>query len=166
MTRKALLGLIIVTSSVIALVHVVSQAYVFATLSVVLGVIWVVHEEIQAGKFSTVLFVALLMLAILKGTDQSLIVLVLLGVSTNLAAWDLSRFRARIADETRQEVIALLESRHLSRLALTIGAGFVVAMLPVFIQISINFVVLLLMILLLMIALRRSVLHMRGDSSR
>jgi hypothetical protein len=165
MTRKVLLGLIIVTSSVFSFVYAASQAYFFAALAFGLGLVWLVLEAIGDGRFSTVFFLAFLALAILRSMDQAPVTMLLLGFTTNLAAWDLARFRARIASETMSEVLALLETQHLQKLAVTAFAGLVIALLPVFIQISINFVVLLIIILLTMVALRRSILLISSESS-
>jgi hypothetical protein len=163
MTGKVLFGLIIVTSSVFSFVYAASQAYLFAAFAFGLGVFWLVMEAKNEPAFSTIFFLAFVALAILRSVDQAPVIMLLLGFTANLAAWDWSRFRARIADETRLEVVALLETRHLQKLAVTAFAGFVIALLPVFIQISINFVVVLLLILLTMIALRRSMLLIRGE---
>lgn len=165
MTRIALSGLIIVTSIVIALDYTAVQAYGFALIAFGLGVTWLALEMREVRAFGTVFFLAFLILTILRSLAQASVVIPLLALTTNLAAWDLSRFRARISGEAGDEVVALLETRHLQKLAVTALAGFAIALLPVFIQLSLNFVILISIILGIMVVLRQSVLLINGKSS-
>ena len=162
MAKKSLIGLIVITAAVFALIYVTAQMAAPAAVAVGLGVIWLLLE-VQDRAFALVFFLAFAALAILGSLYQASPLLVLLGLSTDLAAWDLSRFRARIAGAVEDEAAALLEIKHLRKLAVTAGAGFLLALPALFIQLSINFVVLLLLVLLTIIALRRSMLALRGS---
>lgn len=162
-TKRVLVGLIIVTAAVFTFIHTALQTYGLAVLAVGLGLAWLMVEIRYARTFATGFFLAFLALAVVGSLNHAFIPAVLLGLSADLAAWDISRFRARIVGGTETEAVALLESRHLRKLAVTAGAGFFIALLPVFIQISISFVVLLLVILIMMIALRQSMLYLRHD---
>jgi hypothetical protein len=164
MTKKVLLGFIVVTGTVFSFIYAASQAYLFAALAIGVGSVWFILEVKEEREFGTVFFLAFLALAILRSMYQAPVAMLLLGLSTDLAAWDLSRFRIRIASETEREAVALLETGHLRKLAVTACAGFFVALLPVFVQISVSFVALLLIILVTMIALRRSMFYLRQGS--
>ncbi len=161
--KRVLMVLIVVTAVVFALVHAASQDYGLAVLAVGLGLGWLVLEVQRQSAFATGFFLAFLVLAIIGGFNHASTPAVLLGLSTDLAAWDISRLRARIAGKTTNEAAALLETRHLQQLAVTAAAGFFIALIPVLIQLSISFVILLLLILLLMIALRQSMMYLRHD---
>ncbi len=163
MSQRILWGLIVVTAAVLALIYAALEAYGLAALAVGLGAAWLVLDVRMAFRFDSAFFLAFVALAILGSLLGASAPLVLLGVSTDLAAWDIARFRARIAGEAEGEAAALLETKHLRKLAVTAGVGFVIALLPVLIQISINFVALLLIILLIMILLRRSMLSLRPN---
>lgn len=174
MSKNVLLGLIVVTAAVFAFVYGIVQLYPLAAVAVGLGIVWAALElrtlELRAmnlfGVVSTVAFVAFVALAAGASLKQAPAPLVLLGLSTALAAWDVARFRVRIGSDVEAEPLAKLESDHLRKLAITISAGFLIALMPLAIQISLNFVVLLLLILIAVVALRRSMFYLRRDPAR
>lgn len=161
--KRVLVALIIVTAAVFAFIYAASQDYWLAVLAVGLGLGWLVLETKGQRSVGTLFFIAFAALAIAASLRHAAVTAVLLGLSADLAAWDISRFSARIVGETANEAAAFLEMKHLQKLAVTAGAGFFIALLPVFIQISISFIVLLLVILVMIIALRQSMLYLRND---
>ena len=162
MAKKSLFALIVITAVVFALIYAAVQMYALVAVAVGLGAAWLFLEIKRTHPLATAFFLAFAGLAVLGSLKHASPVIVLLGLTTDLAAWDLSRLRARIAGKAEIDALALLETKHLRKLAITASAGFLIALLPLIIQLSINFVVLLLIVLLTVIALRRSMLVARG----
>jgi hypothetical protein len=156
-TKKVLWGLIVVTAAAFSVIYVMSQQRLLVFFAVGLGLIWLALEARKENPLGPVFFLAFLALAVAGSLSNAPLLITLLGLSTNLAAWDLSRFRARIADETESDITAELQRKHLHKLAVTASAGFFIALLPVYIHFSIGFVILCLVMVLAMIALRRSI---------
>lgn len=163
MAKNVLLALIVITSVVFAIVYTSAQMYAVAAVAVALGAVWLLLEAQTEYRVAVVFFLAFVALAVLGTLYQSSAVLILFGLTTDLAAWDLSRFRRRIAGVAEADAAALLATNHLRKLAITAAAGFLIALLPLLIELSINFVVLLLFVLLTIIALRRSMFALRGS---
>jgi hypothetical protein len=161
-TKKVLLGLVVVTTAAFSFIYAVSQQHLLAVFTVGLGFVWLILEVKGENHLSSVFFLAFLALTIVGSLGNAPILIVLLGLSTDLAAWDLSRFRARIADETESDTTAVLEIKHLQKLMVTACMGFFIALLPVFIHISIGFVIFGCVMVLAMITLRRSLLYFRN----
>ena len=164
MTTKILYGLIILTSVLLAVASIVLQAYLFAGVAIISGVIWLllqIKEQEPPHSFFFVLFLGLTILGSLRHIS---IPFMLLALSSNLAAWDLARFLARISLEEESASKTLMETKHLQKLAFTLAIGFLVALLPTFIHISLNFVVFLFLLFLLILTLRKSVLYLRKEA--
>ena len=162
-TKRVLWGLIVVTTAVFSLVYAVLQQPLLAAFAVGLGLLWLGLEVKGENPLASVFFVSFLALAIVGSLISAPILIILLGLSTDLAAWDLSRFRTRIASEIERGTTATLEAKHLRMLAVTASAGFFVALPPVFIHLAIGFVIFGFIMVLTMIALRRSMLYFRSD---
>lgn len=162
-TKTVLWGLILVTAVAFSFVYVELQQYWLTAVVVGLGVIWL-NSEVQAKNPSpTAFFLSFLVLAIVGSLRNAPILVILLGFSADLAAWDLSRFQARIAGKIERDTTKALEIRHLQKLTVTASAGYLIALPPVFIHFSIDFVIFGCVMVLAMIALRRSILYFRGD---
>jgi hypothetical protein len=161
-TKRVLWGLIIVTTAAFSLVNAVLQQPPLAALAAGLGLFWLSLEIRGRNPLTSVFFLSFLALAIVESLESAPILIILLGVSTDLAAWDLSRFQARIADEIGSSTTVTLEVKHLQKLAVTTSAGFFIALPPVFFHLAIDFVIFGCVMVLAMIALRRSMLYFRG----
>ncbi len=162
MAKKSLFALIVITAAVFSFIYAAAQMYALAAVAAGLGAAWLFLEIKRTHPLATAFFLVFAGLAVLGSLKQASPVIVLLGLTTDLAAWDLSRLRVRLAGKSESEALALLETKHLQKLAVTACAGFLIALLPLIIQLSINFVVLLVIVLLTVIVLRRSVLVARG----
>ena len=66
----------------------------------------------------------------------------------------------------QQDVSPDLHRRHLERLAVPLGVGYGLALVPMFIRVPISFVAFLVLTLLAMILFRQAVLGLRGDNKR
>lgn len=157
-TKRVLWVLIIVTTAAFLFVYLASQQVLIAVFALGLGLSWLGIEIKGDNPITSLFFLAFLALALVGSLSNALITL--LGLSAALAAWDLSRFRTRIADEVETD---LLENRHLQKLAITVSAGYVIALLPVFIHLSLNFLLFSLVTLLAVFALRQAMLYFRSD---
>jgi hypothetical protein len=164
MTTKVLYGLIILTSVLLTVANIVLQEYLFAGVAIVSGVIWLLLQIKEQEPPHSFFFVLFLGLAILGSLHHISIPFMLLVLSSDLAAWDLSRFLARISQEEESASKTLMESKHLQKLAFTLAIGFLVALLPTFVHISLNFVVFLVMLFLLMLTLRKSIHYLRTEA--
>jgi len=162
-TKRALWSLVGVTTATLSIVSVISQAYLFAACAFLLGLIWLILEIKGKNPLTSVLFVCFAGLAVWGSLSNPSSLVMLFALSTTLAAWDLSRFRARIMNETEGEAKALLQKKHLQKLTAVTCLGFVIALPPLLIQISTNFVVMSFVMFLAMIALRKLVLYLRHD---
>ena len=160
MTKRLLGVLIVVTTTTLSSVFFATQANAMAFLTLALGFSWLILEINDKHAFSWLFFLTFLSLAGLGGLQNLSVPMLLLGLSTNLAAWDLSRFYARTSSEPQSELKSLLERNHAQKLFATLGMTFLVALVPVFIRISIGFVGLVLVVVVAMLALRRSILSL------
>ncbi len=158
---KALLVLIVLMIILFPAAYVVSQDYLAAILALGLGTLWLVLEINGQPNSSSLFFVCFLGFAMWGSLRGLPIPVLLVGLSLDLAAWDLSRFRARTADDDPDTD---LEAAHLQKLAVTIGAGFSLALLSTLIRLSIslNFVIFCVIVLLTVIVLRKAALSLRN----
>ncbi|HVU14576.1 MAG TPA: hypothetical protein VHD90_25035 [Phototrophicaceae bacterium] len=163
MIRQLQFGLIGIAALVFAVLFVGSQEYVTAGAALVFGVIWIVLEVRLWNPLRTVLMIAFVGLAAANALEQASNSLILLGLIAALAAWDLSRFWPRIQEEEAGAAKTRLERAHLQKLALVSGGGFVVALIPLAIQISIQFVGLCLIALIAAVLLRAGIGSLRGE---
>ncbi len=99
MAKKSLIGLIVITAAVFSFSYAAAQVYGFVAVAVGLGAAWLTLEVKREHRFATAFFLAFVALAVLASLKQASPLIVLLGLTTDLAAWDLSRFRRRIAGE-------------------------------------------------------------------
>jgi hypothetical protein len=163
MTKKVLCGLIMLTAAIFSAMYLIAQAYLIAALSFILGLIWLILEMTENGAPASVFFLFYLALAIIGTLNNISVATALVGLSTDLAAWDLSRFRARITNGMEWKTESLLETRHLQILAAAIGSGLIIGLSFSLIRISISFAVLASITLLVMVAFRKSILNLRGQ---
>ena len=164
MTTKVLYGLIILTSSLLTLANIVLQEYLIAGVAITLGAIWLYLQIKSKEPPHSFFFVLFLGLIVLGSLYKISVTFMLLALTSILAAWDLSRFQARISHEEESAPKTLLELKHLQKLAITVTVGFLMALLPTVIHISLNFVVFLFILLLVMLALRKSTLYLRKET--
>ncbi len=163
-TNKALWGLIIVTAGTFSVANVFTQQYLVAGLSSAIGVGWLILEVRQRNPLNLLFLLFFLGLAVLGSLGRIPAPFTLFGLSTDLAAWDLSRFQARLGAEEDSEAKTLLETKHLQRLAAVISSGFLIALLPTFTNISLGFVAVFFIVLLTLLTLRQSLLYLRDAS--
>ncbi len=164
MITKILYGLIILTNVLLTIANIVLQAYLIAGVAIISGAIWLLLQlktNDAPHSFFFMLFLGLTLLGSLRNVPFPLM---LLALSLDVAAWDISRFQARISTEEEGPSKTLLELKHLQKLAITLSLGYFVALLPTFVHFSLNFVVFLLILFLLMLTLRKSILSLRKES--
>jgi hypothetical protein len=159
------LGLIGATTALFTLLFFGAAQYSIALAALASGLIWLVLEIRWQQSIATIFFLVFFALGIAGSFNHLPTPIVLLCLSTNLAAWDLSRLESRIANGAEGEVKVTLSAKHLQKLAITAVAGFIVALLATSVQISINFVALAIIILVVMIALRTSMVYARNTNN-
>src|SRR5689334_2011992 len=99
MTTRVLYGLIILTSVLLAVANIVLQEYLLAGVAIVSVLIWLLLKIKEQEPPHSLFFVLFLGLTIFGSLRHISTLLMLLALSSNLAAWDLSRFLARINQE-------------------------------------------------------------------
>lgn len=161
MSKTILAGLILLTAALFTLIYLTFEQYLIAALALIAGVIWLRLPDDRDQPLTGLFFLFYLGLAVLVSLIEASVLLVLVGVCANLAAWDLSRFRARIAAVGPQEIEPGLEAAHLRRLFAATGIGLVIALLPLVGSIPADFVFFAVLALTLMFVLRASMLHIR-----
>lgn len=149
---RIFLGLVTVVVLLFAAIYIMLGSYELAVLALLLGVLWMVT---RLGTFCFVAFVALTVIASLSGVPTPL---ALLGMSANLAAWDMSRFLDRLDGEDVWRTP--LAAYHLRVLSVVIALGFGIALLACFLRLSLPFGVMGMIALLAVLLLRRSVRSM------
>lgn len=162
-TKNVLLGVIIITTGVFIVTYIAAQMALIAVLAGALGLAWLILENNEQWGLSTVFFLAFAGLAIVGSLRHLPIPVMLLGFCADLAAWDLSRFRERITENVERDQRPAMEARHLRVLFTAMGAGFFLALVPTLVSLSINFVALLFLIILTMLALKRSIGYLRDN---
>ena len=160
MTKKILCGLIILTAATFSAFYLVTQMYAIATLSFALGLIWLILEMTEKDALAYVFFLFFGGLAIIGALNNIPISISLVGLSSALAAWDLSRFKARITSVMGRAIEPLSEKAHLQKLAAAIGSGCIIAVSFSFIRISISFATLALIVLLAVVGFRKSIVSL------
>ena len=164
--KRVLLALIVITTAAFASEYGAEGEYIIATLSIASGIIWLLLEFYDRRLLNTIFFILFTVLAVLGCLKSMSSLILLISFMTDLAAWDLSRFLLRSSNLANVENKAGFEKRHLSRLSLTIGAGFLLALLPVFITFRLSFVIVFFITLLAMIVLSRFILYVYRQNEK
>lgn len=162
MAKLVFWGLVALTAAFFSTVYVVSGEYILAIAAAGLGAMWFT-ADVKFASQGTLFFLAFVALAVIASLSDVPVPLILLALSADLAAWDVARFRARLTGQVEPDILAIMEERHLRVLAVTICAGFLVALLPVFVHLSLPFVIVCLLLLLALLALRQSMRSLRAD---
>ena len=165
MTKKVLFGSIILATALLTMANVALQDYLTTLLAVAIGLIWLILNMNNKEMPHALFFLFFIGLAIVGSLRDMPTPMILLAVSTTLIAWDLSQFQARLISEEASTAKTLLELKHLQKLAITASVGFLVALIPAFIQFQISFVIFLIIILAIMLALRKSILYLRNEKN-
>jgi hypothetical protein len=163
MTKQVVLGLIAVTTLIFVAAFNAAQEYTIGAFALALGLAWAMVEAYEKRSVASIFFACFLGLAILGNLGHVPVVMMLFGLSTGLAAWDLSRFRARAVHVEHGDIAPALERTHLRKLVATMGAGFVLALLPVMFTIPMTFLGLALVTLTAIIMLRNSMRYIRPE---
>lgn len=163
MTKNMLLGSVGVTTAVFSAIYFVSGDYLLAAFSLAAGLAWLYLEIRWQGSSASIFFLIFFILGIAASLRGLPTLIILLGLSTNLAAWDLSRLWVRIANRAEGDVKVALETRHLQKLGAVTAAGLIIALLALSVQISLSFVAFAVITFLVMIALRISMLYARKE---
>ena len=162
-TRNVLLALI--AAAALSLIGLYAAAGMIrpAVLALGLGSLWIGLEYRQPQTLASVLLVSLVALVAWAGLSGLSAPVLLFSLSTGLAAWDLSRFRLRVMEDSQDEIPPALEIAHLRKLAIIVSAGFLAALLPLLIRIPANFIVFALIFFVATVLLRRAVVQLRSD---
>jgi hypothetical protein len=164
--KKIHIPLIILTALIFSLSHLFIQKYWIVLISLIMGILWILVEIYKLSFLPYIFFVGFIGLAIYGSQHGLPAPLMLFGLCADLAVWDLSRFQARIRGFTTQSPGAEFTKKHLVKLTLTICLGYILALIPLYIQFSINFGMVIVLTLLILFALRKSMLALRNEKTR
>ena len=101
MTTKILYGLIILTSALLAVANITLQEYVIAGVAIVSGAIWLLLQINQKEPPHSLFFVLFLGLTLLGSLRNIPLPFMLLALTSDLAAWDLSLFTGELSMKTQ-----------------------------------------------------------------
>ncbi len=160
--RQILFVAIILSTAIFTLVGAALNTTV-AVIAAALGAIWLFQELTGRTPFSYLCFGVFTAVAALGAFGSASVWFLLLGISAALVAWDLSRFRRRLREEEADDYKTQLERAHLQKLGTTVALGLLIAVVPAILTISLNFVVLLALMLIALLALRFALLSLRGE---
>lgn len=163
MIKTVHFGSIILATALLAFAHVALQDYLIAALAFASGSIWLILNMNNKEAPNSLFFLFFIGLAIVGSLRDIPSSIMILAVSMTLIAWDLSQFQARISTEEESTAKTLMEGKHLQKLAITASIGFLVALIPVFVQLQISFVFFLIIILAILMGLRKSILDLRNE---
>jgi len=163
MTKKVLFGSIILATALLAFANVALQDYLTAALAFAVGSIWLILNTNNKETPNSLFFLFFIGLAIVGSLRDIPTPIMLLAVSAILIAWDLSQLQAKLINEEESAAKTLLEVKHLQKLAITASLGFLMALIPVFVQFQTSFIIFLFIILVMMLALRKSILYLRNE---
>lgn len=163
MTKTVLYGSIILATVLLAFVNVALQDYLIAALAFASGLIWLILNINNMEAPNSLFFLFFIGLEIVGSLRDIPTTIALLAASTTLIAWDLSQFQARIRTEEESVTKSLMEAKHLQKLGITASIGFLLALIPVFVQLHISFVFFLIIFLAILLSLRKSILALRNE---
>jgi hypothetical protein len=162
-TRRVLLTLIAGATLIFSGAYVATQAYRTAALVLVLGSLWFILEYNQEQDLATVFLLCFVGIAIWASLNDLPAPVLLFGLSSSLAAWDLSRFRSRAAQGGQGDTPPSLETQHLRKLANTAVVGFLLALLPLLVSLPVNFLMLAVLVFLTIVVLRNVIVQIRPE---
>jgi len=163
MTKNILFGLIVATAAIFSMIYFSVGLYVQAGIALIAGIFWLSLEIRERQSFPTTFFLLFVGLVVVGALNRVMVLLLLAGLCAAIAAWDLSRFIARTRDKVEAEMKAVLEARHLQKLLVVTGLGFVIALPPTVVNLSLNFLTLAVLTLVMLLMLRASLLYLRRD---
>ncbi len=156
-------GLVIAVTILFSMIYAALGNYVLTLVAFGLGGLWLTLDARIEGSEGTLFFLAFVALAMIATFYGTLGPLPVFGLSINLAAWDMSRFVARLTDEKDPALRAVLETRHQVILMVVISLGFLIALLPFLFQLAIPFVIVCGMVLLTLLMLQQSMRRLSPD---
>ncbi|MBN1536465.1 MAG: hypothetical protein JW908_07020 [Anaerolineales bacterium] len=164
-TTKIHTTLVVLASLVYALPYLFLREYWITLFALAIGVCWLLVEKYKIEVFFNLFFIGFVWLAVHGCLSGLPLPLMLLGVCINLAAWDLTRFQDRLRKIKIQNPEPRLVKGHLQNLLLTLCLGYILALIPTMIQLSMNLVVMIILALFLLFTLRKSVITLRSDKN-
>jgi hypothetical protein len=163
MTTPFLLISTVASTCTLAVGYALGGAWPGTLLILALGLLWLFDQWRGGGRVASVALVFFVGAAAVGLWLDLGDVWMLLGVVTALSAWDLDRFAQRQSN-VRVENIQLLERRHLRRLLIVDGVGFLLAAVGLGLKIKVSFGAALLLVLLAVLGLSRAVGFLRRES--
>jgi len=163
--KKIHQALVILTALIFALSFLFRREYWIALSAIAMGVCWLLTEKYKIGLLFNLFFVGFCWLAGRGSIDGLPAPLMLFGLCTDLAAWDLSRFLARTSECKVINPDPALVKKHLRKLGGSIVIGYILALIPTFIKLRVNFMVVIVVSLLILFFLGRSMIILRSQKT-
>jgi len=140
MSRKLELAAVFLSPAVLCAALLIAGQTTLLAAAVATGIIWLLAANSGKSSYISACFAVILLLAFLADNSGVSPSLLLLSVSLALAAWDLSRFAARLSRLTPPEYAARLERLHLQRLGQTLAAGLAAGLAAIMIRVEVGFI--------------------------
>lgn len=161
--KKIQPALVIIITFLFSMAFLFLREYWIALFALAIGVSWLLVEKYKIEFLFNLYFTGFIWLAARGCISDLPIPLMLLGVCVNLAAWDLSRFLARIRQCQMQDPEPGLVKKHMRKLIITLCVGYILALLPITVRLSMNFMLVIVISLLIFFTLRQSLVSLRGE---
>jgi hypothetical protein len=160
LTRKGLLATITLSTVLLTLGFALGQLWLEVPAVFLVGILWIVCVLREIRWVASALF-AVLMGAAAIGIMAGLPHIFMLAVGcTNVIAWDLHQFEARLLDYD-DPATKEIERNHLQRVSIVLAASFVLIAINSLLRIRLQFIVLVLMTLLAILILNQIMLMIR-----
>lgn len=154
----------VLAASALALGYATGQRWIEALLMLAWGTLWLLGQRRGWGGVASLvlfLFTGAAALGLLLGLGSGWMAL---GVAAALCAWDLDHFARRLRSAGRVERAHELERRHLLRLLVVSGLGFLLMSVALGLQLELGFGAAVFLGLLVVISLGQLVGLLRRES--
>jgi hypothetical protein len=157
---------VVVAAGSLAAGYGLGGSWSWAGLWVILALLWLIEQRPAGlpgtGTLALVVYVSAAAAGYLAGFPTALMLLVVVAA---LSAWDLDRFRRRLAAVKPAGEQGLMERRHLVKLAAVASLGTLLAGFGFLIQIQFSFGVIAMLTLLIVFTLSRMAAALRAGKS-
>ena len=153
LTRKIELGAIALTTLTLGAAYLWWGQMIGMLFIILAGLGWLFAALRSKPAYASYSFALAMLLSFFAANSWASPILILVSVSSALAAWDLSRFSARLEKIQPPEAANRLEKLHLNRLGLSLGIGIAIGLAAILIRFQLGFIFAFILGLLAFIAI-------------
>lgn len=139
MIRRALFATIIVSTLALVSAFILSNSVNGVVISILVGLLWLLLEYLQSRWGASLGLISVVILVAFGAMLESYAFLHAIAITAALSAWDLSRFRQRLAVIQQDDSWRIAAQRHLKRLLLVNSGGLTLAILAINLRFDASF---------------------------